>query len=130
MRHEQFARRAYETWGRRELDAFLEMLHPDFEVRPTMGASIGGTVYRGHEGARQWFADVHQEWELLETRMDWIQERGDRVLCAFQVHGRGRASGVVVVGELFHVVDMRDGLIARIDGFQEREAAVIAFESA
>jgi ketosteroid isomerase-like protein len=56
-------------------------------------------------------------------------ERGDRVLCAFQVHARGRASGVVIDEELFHVIEMRDGLIRRLHAFRHRAVAVNAFEA-
>jgi ketosteroid isomerase-like protein len=87
-------------------------------------------VYRGHDGLRRWFEDLHQEWETFETRVEGIDERGDRALCTIRIHARGRASGVVIDGELHHLVEFRNGLISRLDAFTEREDAVRAFDAA
>jgi ketosteroid isomerase-like protein len=45
------------------------------------------------------------------------------------VHARGRASGVVIEGELYHVVEMRDGLILRLEAFRDRPEALRALEA-
>lgn len=120
---------AYEAWSRRDIDALLDHVHPDAEARPILGANIGASVYRGHEGLRQWFKDLHQEWETFQTRVIRIDEHGDRALCTIDVHARGRASGVVIEGELYHLVDLRDGLILRLDAFRDRDAAMKALEA-
>ena len=120
---------AYEAWSRRDVEALLEAVHPDAEARPILGANIGASVYRGHDGLRQWFKDLHQEWETFQTRVTHIDERGDRALCTIDVHARGRASGVVIEGELYHVVEMRDGLILRLEAFRDRPEAIRALES-
>ena len=86
-------------------------------------------MYRGQEGARHWFEDLHQEWETFAAEVTGIEERGDRALCTFHVHARGRASGVVIDGELFHLIELRDGLIIRLDAFREREDAVAELEA-
>jgi ketosteroid isomerase-like protein len=105
------------------------VVHPDAEARPILGANIGASVYRGHDGLRQWFEDLHQEWESFQTRVTRIDERGDRALCTIDVHARGRASGVVIEGELYHVVEMRDGLILRLTAFRDRSEAMRALEA-
>lgn len=120
---------AYEAWSRRDVEALLEAVHPDAEARPILGANIGASVYRGHDGLRQWFKDLHQEWETFQTRVTQIDERGDRALCTIDVHARGRASGVVIEGELYHVVEMRDGLILRLEAFRDRPEAIRALEA-
>jgi ketosteroid isomerase-like protein len=118
---------AYEAWSRRDVEALLEVVHPDAEARPILGANVGTDVYRGHDGLRQWFKDLHQEWETFQTRVTRIEERGDRALCTIDVYARGRASGVVIEGELYHLVELREGLIARLDAFRERDGALRAF---
>ena len=42
---------------------------------PILGANIGTSVYLGHDGMREWFRDLHQEWETFETRVTRIDER-------------------------------------------------------
>jgi ketosteroid isomerase-like protein len=129
MTHEATIRIAYEAWSRRDIDALLAVVHPDAEARPILGSNIGTSVYLGHDGMRDWFLDLHQEWETFETRVTRIDERADRALCTFAVHARGRASGVVIDGELYHLLDMRDGLIRRLEAFRDRQAALKALEA-
>jgi ketosteroid isomerase-like protein len=117
---------AYDAWSRREVEDLLVFTHPDAEARPVLGANVGTDVYRGHEGLRRWFRDLHQEWDEFETRVGELEEHGDLVLCTIQIHARGRASGVVIDAELYHVIEMREGLIARLLAFRDRESAVQA----
>jgi ketosteroid isomerase-like protein len=129
MTNEAAIRAAYEAWSRRDVEALLAVVHPDAEARPILGSNIGTDVYHGHDGLRQWFKDLHQEWETFETRVTRIDERGDRALCTFAVHARGRVSGVVIDGALYHLLDMRDGLILRLEAFQDQDAAMKALEA-
>jgi ketosteroid isomerase-like protein len=126
---EQTIHVAYEAWSRRNVKALLEVVHPDAEARPILGANIGASVYRGHDGLREWFKDLHQEWETFQTRVTRIDERGDRLLCTIDVHARGRASGVVIEGEMYHLVELRDGLILRLEAFRDRAEAMRALEA-
>jgi ketosteroid isomerase-like protein len=120
---------AYEAWSRRDIDALLEVVHPEAEARPILGANIGISVYRGREGLREWFGDLHQEWETFETRVVQIDAHDDRALLTVQIQARGRASGVVIEGDLYHLVELRDGLILRLEAFRDRDTAVKAFEA-
>ena len=129
MTLEETIHTAYEAWSRRDVDALLEVVHPESEARPILGANIGTSVYRGREGLREWFHDLHQEWETFETTVTKIEERGDRALLTVQVHARGRASGVVIDGALYHLVEIRDGMIRRLEAFQDRHDAIAAFEA-
>jgi ketosteroid isomerase-like protein len=129
MSIEETIHTAYEAWSRRDIDALLEVVHPDAEARPILGANIGASVYRGRDGLREWFRDLHQEWETFQTRVTRIEERGERALLTIDVHARGRASGVVIQGDLYHVVELRDGMILRLDAYRDRDAAMRAFEA-
>ena len=130
MTYEDTIRAAYDAWTRRDVDRLLELVHPDVEARPLLGANLGANVYRGHDGTRRWLVDLHQEWETFETRVTSIVERGDRALCSFHISGRGRASGVVIDGELFHLIEMRDGRLLRLEAFRDRDAGMAALEAA
>jgi ketosteroid isomerase-like protein len=120
---------AYEAWSRRDIEALLEVVHPEAVARPILGANIGVSVYRGQEGLREWFTDLHQEWEQFQTRVVKIEARDDRALLTIEIHARGRASGVVIDGDLYHLVELRDGLIMRLEAFRDRDTAVKAFEA-
>ena len=45
------------------------------------------------------------------------------------MQARGRASGAVIEGEMFHVLEFRDGLIWRLDAFLDRGEAVKALHA-
>jgi ketosteroid isomerase-like protein len=129
MTLEDTIHQAYEAWSRRDVDALMEVVHPDSEARPILGANIGTGVYHGRDGLREWFRDLHQEWETFETHVTRIEERGERALLTLQVHARGRASGVVIDSVLYHVVELREGMISRLDAFRNRDDGLAALEA-
>ena len=129
MTHEQTIHAAYDAWSRRDIDDLLEQVDPSAEARPLLGANVGTDVYRGHDGLRRWFEDLHQEWETFETSVARIEERGDRALCTIRIHARGRASGVMIDDELYHLIELREGLVMRLEAFRERDDAMRAFEA-
>ena len=129
MTHDEVIQIAYEAWSRRDIDALLEVVHEDSEARPILGANLGVSVYRGKEGLREWFRDLHQEWETFESRVTRVEEHGDRALCTLHLHARGRVSGIEIDSELYHLLEFRDGLIWRLEAFQDRDAAVRALEA-
>ena len=130
MTDEQTIYRAYEAWSRRDIEALLELVHPDAVARPILGANIGVSVYHGRDGLREWFRDLHQEWEAFETRVKRIDEQGGSALLTIDVHARGRASGVVIDDALYHLVEVRDGMIQRLEAFQDRGDAMAALDAA
>jgi ketosteroid isomerase-like protein len=129
MSLEETIHTAYEAWSRRDVDALVEVVHPDAEARPILGANIGVSVYRGREGLREWFTDLHQEWETFETRVTRIDERGHRAVLTIDIHARGRASGVVIEGDLYHLVELREGMIMRLEAFRDKDAAMQALQA-
>lgn len=129
MSNEETIFAAYEAWSRRDVDALIEVVHPDAEARPILGANIGASVYHGRQGLREWFRDLHQEWESFETRVTRIDERGNRAVLTLDVHARGRASGILIEGDMYHLVELRDGMILRLEAFRDRDAAMQALEA-
>ena len=123
---EETIERAYEAWTRRDLDVLVSLTHSESEARPILGANIGTGVYRGREGLRDWMHDLHGEWEAFETRVTAIEESGDRTLCTIHVRARGRASGAAIEGEMYHLLEFRDGLIWRLEAFLDRNTAMQA----
>jgi ketosteroid isomerase-like protein len=129
MSHEAVIYQAYEAWSSRDIDSLLEVVHPEAEARPILGANIGASVYRGREGLREWFRDLHQEWEEFRTRVTRIDERGDRAVLTLDVHARGRASGILIEGDMYHLVELSDGMILRLEAFRDKDAAMQALEA-
>ncbi len=129
MNHQETLRAAYDAWNRSDIETLLQLVHPSGEIRPILGANLEANVYRGHDGTRQWMEDLQGEWETFQITLTEIVQRGDRLLCPFEIHARGRVSGAVIDGEFFHVIDMRDGLVVRLQAFREREDAQRALDA-
>lgn len=55
----ELTRRAYKAFAERDLDALLELMHPQIEFVPaTADLATGGVPYRGHEGIARYLDDV------------------------------------------------------------------------
>src|SRR3954471_2699706 len=63
----QVVRAIYDAFGRRDLAAALQYLAPDCELhaRGTAEAAGHSSPYRGHDGVRQYYADVTAVWDEL-----------------------------------------------------------------
>jgi uncharacterized protein len=121
----QVVRELIDAWNRRDLEAALERLHPECELRPV--ESIG-TVH-GHDefavGFEQWF-EAFEEFEA--NPQDFIVD-GDRVLVPVTQRGRGKGSGVEVSQRFHQLFEVRDGLVVRFEEFADSGEALRAFGS-
>jgi ketosteroid isomerase-like protein len=82
--------RVFEAFTRRDVDAMLELCAPDIEFwGPTASFAHAGDAYVGHEGMREYFADVARLWRVLEVVPHDFRDLGDRVLVFGRVYARG-----------------------------------------
>jgi ketosteroid isomerase-like protein len=107
--------RLIDAWGRRDLQAVLEEMHPQCEVR---GIEVRETL-RGHDalaaGFRDWF-DAFDEFTIHPE--DFIAD-GDRVLVPVRQRARGKGSGVEVEQRFFQLFTLRDGMVFRFEEYSE-----------
>jgi ketosteroid isomerase-like protein len=82
----------------------------------------------GHEGARKFFADNEENFELFQIRLDEVRVLDkDRVLGIGTVHVRGRGGGVETDAPIAGIATFRDGRLSRWEDFRDRRRA---FEAA
>ena len=119
-----------ETFAGGPLEPYLESIHPDVEWVPVL-AALEGRVYRGHEGLRQWFADLRDDWEVFIPVLEEVRPLGDGYFLGLGLwEARGRVSGVDLGGKqaatwLLHT---RDGRIDRLQTFTDRDEGLKAAE--
>jgi ketosteroid isomerase-like protein len=114
----EIVRRGYEAFSRGDVDAVLEVLHPDVEwhAPPTLPES--GTLH-GREAVRRWLESYGDAWEETRADIEDIREEGERVVAQVRLSGRGRGSGVAVSGNSdLHVWRLRDGLVYSVRMYQ------------
>jgi ketosteroid isomerase-like protein len=105
----------------------LELVHPEVEIHMFEGSPIAGP-YLGHDGVRRWAEDVFdviQDWRL---ELDDVVTGDDPdVMVALQRFvGRMEHTDLQADFPLAVVVRFRDGLIARLDGYRDRDEALAA----
>jgi ketosteroid isomerase-like protein len=118
-------RRMTAAFNARETEAFLAELDPAAELEP-FRAQLEGRRYRGHEGARQMFADFDEDWEYVRLEIDELREAEDRVVGLCRLRARGRASRIDLDIPLGFVWRLRDGQVVHGKSFSEQADALRA----
>lgn len=126
----EIVRRVFDAAARHDTEAVFAAYRRDVEydfsgspLRSFIGAT---TVYRGHEGMRQWVRDRYDAWESIEDDCRELIDAGDRVVTFVITRGRGRSSGVDVELRHYGVWTIDDGKIVRVEWFYSREDALEA----
>ena len=121
-------RNGYAAFNAGDLESFVEHMSKDVELHPVLGDVIGGDVFRGHEGAVRWREVITSTLDGFHVGVEEIIPAGEGVYVAF-VHftGTGTTSGVEVTLDAANVFTMRDGVVLRMDSFQDRDDALRTF---
>jgi ketosteroid isomerase-like protein len=123
----EIVRAATEAMIRGDAQAALEALDPEIEWHATVGGIDEGRVARGREEVAEAFVDYFQTWERIELRADRFIDAGDEdVVVFFHEVARGRASGAVVETNTGTVNTVRNGKIAVVRAYMDREDALEA----
>jgi len=110
---------------RRDVDAFLEYVHPEVEFTSLIMES-DGVVYRGHAGVRK-FLDtllaVLPNWQIFEERID---DYDDAVLVKARSVASGAESGVSVEQTMWQALRLTNGQVLAWGFFRTEEEALEA----
>ncbi len=87
-------KRAFDAINRRDAEALLAELDPEVEWHGAILMAMGGkqTVYRGHEGVREWLRDLYETLSEFQADYPGIRDLGDRTVAIGRVRARGAAS--------------------------------------
>jgi ketosteroid isomerase-like protein len=102
-------KRAIEAYNRRDIEPLLETSDPEIEWYPFTAQVEGDEAYHGHEGLRQWWANIDAAFEEFEASVDEVRDLDDTVLALGHLRARFR-SGVALDTEIGWVVRFREGL--------------------
>jgi ketosteroid isomerase-like protein len=100
---------AYEAWNRDDCDAWLEMLDPDIRIETSGVFPDLSPQYRGHEGARKFWGQLHDPWEEFRIDVEQVEERGDCATGAIRFRAVGSDSGVRVDMRFCNAIRVRNG---------------------
>jgi ketosteroid isomerase-like protein len=121
-------RGAIEAYNRRDIDAFLKIFDPMVETRPLTLAMFGqeASMYRGHEGIRQFIRDVDEVLPEMQVEPLEIRDLGERIVARGRLHARGRASGAEIESPVSWLVDFKNGRVIRMRDYLDFTEALEA----
>jgi ketosteroid isomerase-like protein len=91
-------------------------------------AGVFAGTFRGREAVSEWFGDWFRtfDWNVHIDIREIAEIGDDCVLLVHDLRGRGRGSGVDVEQTFAYLYRLREGKIARMDGYLSREEALEA----
>jgi ketosteroid isomerase-like protein len=109
---EQIVRALYYAFARRDVDAAIALADPSLEfwAQGTGERAARTTPYRGHEGLREYFADVAEQWDELTVEPDDFRFAGSGVIVFGRA--RGRAGDDTLDVPVIWVWKLRGGRVA------------------
>lgn len=117
------ARRVMDAVGRRDLEFLTRETHPDVEWQSFFRLR-GEVGYLGHEGLRQWAADLDDAFEVARPEIDDVIAVGETVVVVGRLRYRGKESGVETATPTGWLLCFRDGRVTRFRAFSEPEQAL------
>ena len=98
--------------------------HDDVEVHDHDILDAG--QYRGHDGVRRWLEDWSSAWSEFSMDPEEFIDAGDRVVVFLRMRAKGRGSGLEVERQDAIIFEVRDGMVVRIDYYNNRQQALEA----
>jgi ketosteroid isomerase-like protein len=115
--------RLFERFDRDGLEPALDLISEDFVVEVPGSMSAEPDVYKGHDGARRYFAGFDGLMEEVRFEPIEIVEQGDALIVWLRLSGRGAASGIEVEQHAAAVTWVEDGKVARMELYTDMDGA-------
>jgi ketosteroid isomerase-like protein len=107
----ELARRTFQAFNDRDLDAILVDLHDDVEAFPRLAAVEGG--YRGHEGVRRWWAQLLVAFPDFQAEILEVRDLDDIIILALRLRGSGAESATPIDAAVWQVTEFRGEKVSR-----------------
>jgi ketosteroid isomerase-like protein len=125
----RIALRGAQALTNRDLEAVLEVAHPDIEFVTHPGFVGQDPMYCGHAGVRRWLKAL-EPWETFHVDVEEVIDTSDdTVVTVSHVVARGAGSGIDVEMTTYDVVTIVGGQIRRRANYDSREDALRAARS-
>jgi ketosteroid isomerase-like protein len=120
-------RRAYEAYGRRDIDELQELTDDECVVYTVVEGRAEPQPFRGHDGIREWIENENAVWESVRLDELEIRDLGDgRVFTTHLAYLRGRESGIELELRVWSVFELGGGQLLQLRSFPDRESALEA----
>jgi ketosteroid isomerase-like protein len=99
-------------------------IHQDVEIYDHH--LIDAPEYRGWDGYERWVANWASVWSEFSLDGQEFIDAGDKVLAVFRIKAVSRGSGLTAEREDAMVCEISDGIVSRLDYYNNREQALKA----
>ena len=107
------------------MEAAVAVADPEIEFLSVL--AVGGRPYVGHDGVRQYFADVASAWSRWTVDVHQVAPGTDgRVAIAMTMRVVGKESGAGFSEDTGHVWTTRNGKLLRNEPYRDADAALRA----
>jgi ketosteroid isomerase-like protein len=94
---------------RRDKEAWMACVDPEFEGHSFLVSSEGGAPFRGMEGASDWFDNLMGVYESIETTLEQTMVVGDIALQLLTMEYVGKGSGIALAPLVAWTCRIRNG---------------------
>jgi ketosteroid isomerase-like protein len=119
------ARRAYDAFNRRDLDALLAVMDAEVEFSTRF---VGGGSYRGRDGVRLWWDDLLKVFPDFMVEVTDVDDLDDLTINAVRVRGHGMDSETPFEEDIWQVGKWRNGKAVSWRSYGSRREAREAAE--
>ena len=113
-----------EAVNRADVPAALRFLDPEIQFETQVSVLEGS--YTGHDGARAFYADTFDSFEVFQVHFSEVRDLGDQVLALGAARTTGKGSGVEQETPLAIVMTFREGLITQFKDYGDKAEALEA----
>jgi ketosteroid isomerase-like protein len=117
--------RVVQAFNHHDAPALQALCTADVELLPVR-AALEDSAYRGPTAVAEMFMDFDESWDGLNFEIEEVRDADDHVLVTARLRGRGRVTGVAVDARLYPVMSFREGLLAGMRTYTDREDALAA----
>jgi ketosteroid isomerase-like protein len=120
----ELARAAFDALRAFDAVSATEIADPEVEWHSFFALGQAAGAYRGHDGTRQYVADLQDAFESIDADIDDWLEIGDLALLVGRICYRGRTSGAESASPAGWVFKFRDGKVVYFRAFVDPKRAL------
>jgi ketosteroid isomerase-like protein len=120
----EFVRRGVEAFGRGEWDSMPDLFAEDVEWYDPPSLP-GASLHRGHAAMRARWDELEEALSGFTVLPEAYFDAGDSVVVFLRTKGRGRASGIEMERCIAQLFTVRDGVVASVVGYDDRDRALV-----
>jgi ketosteroid isomerase-like protein len=122
----ELVRRAVDAFNRRDADAVLACMQPDYELHTYSEPPEEAAVYRGQQAVRVYHESLFGDFERIQREIDEVLDTNDHVAISVRQRAWSQGTDHPIERHFFEVYWVRDGLLAKSRSYATRAEALEA----